>query len=787
MAKQQGLTIYQKLTKTFGFAGQLRKPPQFEFNREEILKTDSREEFEKAKLQAQQTQYIADKWSKLDMSLYNQSVYYEPNRLSAYYDFESMEFCLGGDTQIITPNGKISIKELADKGVNNEFIVYSYDHNLKKVVPAIARNAHYTRDEMTYKVIFDDDTFIIGTWEHRLMKRDGSFARISELKEGDSMMPFYRKSFYNNQNYNWVYTCNSKEGHHGWVPEHNLIAEWLLDQKIKKVGKMKIVARTSKKISWNGRRSSEQNPVYFHIPFDLITETAKVCKTLKGTSKTLGISHTKLQREIMWSGYKDWSTFCDAYNIKKSKYSTAKVKGDKYALNHKIKSIEPYGIIPVYDLTVPGYKNFATDTIFSHNTPEISAALDIYAEESTTKSEKGQILTIHSDSKRIQHILEDLFYNTLDVNTNLPMWTRGMCKYGDNFVYLKIDNKKGVIGCQQLPNIEVERLEGARQSVPNQSDRVGSRFPTRELRFTWKNKDMEFQAWEIAHFRILGDDRKLPYGTCLKSNTYIETENGYEEIKDIKIGDNVYSFDITSQTRCLSKVIDTVKSGTKLCYKLSTKHNYIDVSEEHRILFYNKEQQSFDYKNVLDFKIGDLLIINPKNTNNNDIYINKTKPENCRNGYWRDINCIPDIVTKEFAELFGFLLGDGWISNNAVYIALGIHKTINEKYINYLEKFSNKTVKLHGGTDKTSQGVCNSKMLKTILERLKFQSSVYTRRIPKWVFSSSHEIRKSVLNGLIDSDGSLNVDEWGCVRYSIELTNEGLIRDVKLLVQSLGW
>ena len=45
-----------------------------------------------ALLQAKQTQYIADKWSKLDMSLYNQSVYYEPNRMSAYYDYESMEF-----------------------------------------------------------------------------------------------------------------------------------------------------------------------------------------------------------------------------------------------------------------------------------------------------------------------------------------------------------------------------------------------------------------------------------------------------------------------------------------------------------------------------------------------------------------------------------------------------------------------------------------------------------------------------------------------------------------------
>jgi hypothetical protein len=239
--EKQSLTIFQKLTKTFGFQGTLRQPPpSFQLTKDELLRTDNKEDYEKALLQSRQTQYIADKWSKLDMSLYNQSVYYEPNRLSAYYDYESMEF-----------------------------------------------------------------------------------------------------------------------------------------------------------------------------------------------------------------------------------------------------------------------------------TPEISAALDIYAEESTTKSEKGQILTIHSDSKRIKHILDDLFYNVLDINTNIQMWTRGMCKYGDDFVYLKIDGEKGIIGCQQLPNIEVERIEGARQSSPNQSDRVGSRFPTRELRFAWKNKDMEFQAWEIAHFRILGDDRKLPYGTSM--------------------------------------------------------------------------------------------------------------------------------------------------------------------------------------------------------------------------------------------------------------------------------
>jgi hypothetical protein len=93
------------------------------------------------------------------------------------------------------------------------------------------------------------------------------------------------------------------------------------------------------------------------------------------------------------------------------------------------------------------------------------------------------------------------------------MWARGLCKYGDDFVYLKIDPEKGIIGCQQLPNIEIERLEGATTKSPNQSSDLKS--PTRELRFTWKNKDMEFQAWEVAHFRLLGDDRKLPYGTSM--------------------------------------------------------------------------------------------------------------------------------------------------------------------------------------------------------------------------------------------------------------------------------
>jgi hypothetical protein len=145
-------------------------------------------------------------------------------------------------------------------------------------------------------------------------------------------------------------------------------------------------------------------------------------------------------------------------------------------------------------------------------TPEISTALDIYAEESTTSNQDGYILQVYSESKRIKSILVDLFNNNLDINTNLQMWVRNMCKYGDNFVYLKLDPEKGVVSCMQLPNIEIERLE---RGMETRSTNTTPSMKEKNLRFVWKNKDMEFNTWEIAHFRLLGDDRKLPYGTSM--------------------------------------------------------------------------------------------------------------------------------------------------------------------------------------------------------------------------------------------------------------------------------
>lgn len=144
-------------------------------------------------------------------------------------------------------------------------------------------------------------------------------------------------------------------------------------------------------------------------------------------------------------------------------------------------------------------------------TPEISVALDIFADEATTSNEHGQILNIYSESNRIKQELTHLFENVLDINTNLTSWARNLCKYGDNFVYNKIIPNEGIVGCMQLPNIEITRTEPGFTQVRTFDDFQDERV----TKFHWKDKNITFNSFEISHFRLLFDDRKLPYGTSL--------------------------------------------------------------------------------------------------------------------------------------------------------------------------------------------------------------------------------------------------------------------------------
>ena len=135
--------------------------------------------------------------------------------------------------------------------------------------------------------------------------------------------------------------------------------------------------------------------------------------------------------------------------------------------------------------------------------PEIASALDIYADEMTTSSVLAEMLTIRCPNEEIKAILHSLYNDILNVKFNLFGWARTMCKYGDFFLYLDIDETYGVKHAIGLPPNEVERLEGEDKTNPNY------------VQFQWNSAGMTFENWQVAHFRVLGNDKYHPYGTSI--------------------------------------------------------------------------------------------------------------------------------------------------------------------------------------------------------------------------------------------------------------------------------
>ncbi len=135
--------------------------------------------------------------------------------------------------------------------------------------------------------------------------------------------------------------------------------------------------------------------------------------------------------------------------------------------------------------------------------PEIASSLDIYADEMTTHSDLQPMLKIKCPNEEIKSILHALYHNVLNVEYNLFGWSRTMCKYGDLFLYLELDERLGVRNVVGLPQAEVERLEGEDITNPNY------------VQFQWNNAGLTLENWQMAHFRILGNDKHSPYGTSV--------------------------------------------------------------------------------------------------------------------------------------------------------------------------------------------------------------------------------------------------------------------------------
>ena len=154
--------------------------------------------------------------------------------------------------------------------------------------------------------------------------------------------------------------------------------------------------------------------------------------------------------------------------------------------------------------------------------PIIASALDVVADECLLKSDRGEILTITSSDDNIKRVLENLFYDVLNVEFNLWSWVRGMLKYGDFFLKLEISEDFGIYNVLPYSVYHIARLEGVDPKNPqkvtfilNPEGIAASADPN------YVPKDgaggITLENYEVAHFRLNSDTNYLPYG-----RSYIE-------------------------------------------------------------------------------------------------------------------------------------------------------------------------------------------------------------------------------------------------------------------------
>jgi len=150
--------------------------------------------------------------------------------------------------------------------------------------------------------------------------------------------------------------------------------------------------------------------------------------------------------------------------------------------------------------------------------PIISSALDIYSDESTMKSEYGQVVEVKSDNDNIKDILNNLFYDIMNIEFNLWPWVRNMVKYGDFYLYLDVSDKFGITNVVPLSPYEVVRSEGEDEKNPYYTkfylESIEGAHPYFAQRSQGKTR-VEFENFQIAHFRLASDSNFLPYGKSM--------------------------------------------------------------------------------------------------------------------------------------------------------------------------------------------------------------------------------------------------------------------------------
>lgn len=381
------------------------------------------------------------------------------------------EACLAGDTIVNTLyDGPKTIKWLAENKVDQEFFVYSWDFSKENYTLAVAYEPRLVKKAKTLKVLLDNGTFFIATYDHLVLLKNQAWTMTSELKVGDELMPFYKvpanqelTQAKKNQ-FPRIYTAK------GWMHERQFLEEWKFGRPVEKYSKVNQAIR----FLTSGLNTKEVSRLMGHP----------------------------------WASIESW--------ISKEGYSCAEIKWlAKKADRRKVIGIVEWEEIDVYDLSVKDHKNFCGESVIFHN---------------CQKNDEGDVIEIRCENEEVAKEIKFLFLHRRMLNFNRKLWplTKRLCINGDGFYEIIINAgnpKDGVLQVRELPPESMYRIETTKgKLLEYQQSNEGPDYEALTKSSVVDATDSEldqckairFAENQIIHFR-LGEDRKMfyPYGQSL--------------------------------------------------------------------------------------------------------------------------------------------------------------------------------------------------------------------------------------------------------------------------------
>lgn len=172
------------------------------------------------------------------------------------------------------------------------------------------------------------------------------------------------------------------------------------------------------------------------------------------------------------------------------------------------------------------YRQFEKMDMF----PEISTAFDIYADDATQETIKGESFEIKTESELVKRDIENLIEVT-DLDTLIWDIVRNVVKYGDCFVENIVDLNNKDLGIRRLkvlnPNYiyRVENnfgyLQKFLQEIPTKGGQQAESIPSLQ-----KERVVELAKDQIIHFRRRTSDVNFyPYGKSIAAPAIRAWEN----------------------------------------------------------------------------------------------------------------------------------------------------------------------------------------------------------------------------------------------------------------------